>query len=40
MRETLKTIVGSVMEMVLFCEFCEMAMFADSEKGVPAQFFE
>ena len=40
MRETLKTSVGSVTEMVLLLEFCEMAMLAESEKGVPAQFFE
>ena len=40
MRETLKTMVGSVTEIDWFCEFCEMAMLAESEKGVPAQFFE
>ena len=36
----MKTTVGSVTERLLFCEFCEMDMFAESEKGVPAQFFE
>ena len=32
--------VGSITEIDLFCEFCEMAMFAESEKGVPLQLFE
>ena len=32
--------VGSVTEMAFVCEFCDTAMFIDSEKGVPAQFFE
>ena len=36
----MQTSVGRVTEMVLFCEFCEMDMFAESENGVPAQFFE
>ena len=40
MRETLKTTVGRVSEIDWFEEFCEMAMLADSEKGVPVQLFE
>jgi hypothetical protein len=31
---------GSVAEMACVCEFCDTAIFIDSENGVPAQFFE
>ena len=31
---------NTLIEIVEFCEFCDTAMFIESEKGVPAQFFE
>ncbi len=32
--------LGSVTDIASVCEFCDTAMFIESEKGVPAQFFE
>jgi hypothetical protein len=31
---------GNVTDRALVCEFCEMAIFIESENGVPAQLFE
>ena len=39
-RETLKVIVGSVAVISSVFEFCDTAICADMENGVPAQLFE
>ena len=36
----MKTTLGNVSAMLFDCEYCDRDMLADSEKGVPAQFFE
>jgi hypothetical protein len=38
--DTLNDTFGKVAEIACVCEFCDTAIFIESEKGVPAQFFE